>query len=536
MGNHNIDAGIIAERWRHICAPQPQTAVGFSQLTTGNPAFSASTGEPLASMLLGLPSNAIDFIIPQKNSYGTLWDLFVHDQWKVTRRLTINMGLHWNYRQGPYNTATNMSIFNISTGQWQWSATNPFTGAPPNLAPDLYNREYKNFAPAAGIAYQLTRKMVLRTGFSLAYDHGATLVQGNQELLGNYPFASRPSNFNQNVGIPSGPTIQNPIPTSLLPSPLTTPATTANLWNRTPYMMQWNIGFQREIIDNMVLSADYVGSRGRELMMQLQYNVALYPAPGPISARQPFPQFGPFVLDTNEGKSDYDALQVKMERRFAQGFTFLASYTWSKTLGTVSLPVGNSVQDPYNIMASRGPLAFDVPQMFVFSSIYELPFGRGKPLLSSDGPVDWFLGGWQLGGILSLYAGTPLTVNIPFDNANTGSGLQYANVVPGQSVTGPKTRQQWFNTHAFIVPPQYTYGNEGLGILRAPGKENLDLTLSKRFPITEAKRIEFRFETFNFLNHTNLNSPSATLGSITFGTITGAAAPRDIQLGLKFLW
>jgi hypothetical protein len=536
MGNHSIDAGVIAERWRHICAPQPSTTVGFSQLTTGQPAFAANTGEALASLMLGLPNNAIDFIIPQKNSWGTLWDLFVHDQWKVTSRMTVNLGLHWNYRQGPFNSGTDMSIFNIASGQWQWAATNPFTGAPPNLPADLYNRQYKNFAPAAGIAYQLTKKTVLRSGFSIAYDHGATLVQGNQELLGNYPFGSRTSNASQNVGLLSGPTFVNPIPTSIVPSPTITPAFTANPWNRTPYVMQWNIGFQQEMPGGMVLSTDYVGSAGRELAMQLKYNLALYPAAGPIAAREPFPQFGPITLDTNVGKSDYDSLQVKVERRFAQGLTFLSSFTWSKVIGTNSLHVGNTVQDPYNINASRGPLAFDVPRMYVFSSVYELPFGRGKRWLSSAGPVNWIMSNWNLGGILSLYAGVPLTVTIPFDNANTGSTVQRADIVSGQSLTGAKTRQQWFNTGSFKVPAPFTYGNSSLGMLRAPGTENLDFTLSKRFQITESKRMEFRFESFNFLNHTNLGLPNTSFGSLTYGTITAAAAPRDIQLGLKFLW
>jgi len=214
----------------------------------------------------------------------------------------------------------------------------------------------------------------------------------------------------------------------------------------------------------------------------------------------------------------------------------VSSYTWSKVIGTNSLHVGNTVQDPYHINASRGPLAFDIPQMFVFSSVYELPFGRGKRWLSSNGPVTWLLGNWNLGGIVSLYKGTPLTVTIPFDNANTGSTVQRADVVPGQSLTGPKTRQQWFNTAAFRVPAQFTYGNSGLGILRAPGVENVDFTLSKPFRITESKRLEFRFESFNFLNHTNLGAPNTSFGSLTYGTITSAASPRDIQLGLKFLW
>ena len=536
FGNHNLSFGAIGLKWRHITGVQPWFIIGFSRLTTGSPEFAADTGEGLASLLLGLNSSAAQSLIHQQNSYGWILDTFISDQWKVSRKLTINYGTHWNHRWGPYNLDNQVSVFNIATGQWQWAAKNPITGQAANLRSSIFNPHYTDFAPQLGFAYQLTPKTVLRSGFSMTYDHGITMVQGNQELLGNYPFGSRGSDFNQNVGIPSGVTLTHPLFGESAPTPDTTPAITGNPWNRTPYVMQWNFGLQREVAPNTVLSADYVGTRGRRLMMQLQYNTAVTPAPGDISARQPFPQFGPFALDTNEGKSDYDSLQTKIERRFSKGLTFLASYTWSKAIGTASLPVGNTVQDPYNINASRGLLSFNVPHMFVFSSVYELPFGRGKAFLSSNRALSALAGGWTLSAIVSLYAGTPLTVLVPFDNANTGSNWQRADLVGDPNQNAPKTRQEWFNTAAFAVPARNTYGNSGNGILQAPGIENLDITASRRFRISEHKQLEFRFESFNLLNHTNLGTPDTNITSFTFGSIFSARELRDIQLSLKFLW
>lgn len=535
--NHTLSMGVIGLKWRHIGDPQPSFFIGFSSLTTAQPAFAATTGESYASFLLGLSNNAINFIIPQKNSDGWMWDLFLHDQWKITPKLTANLGLHWNYRVGPYNLRDEISVFNIAIGKWQWAAKNPVTGEGPNLRRSVFDPDYKNFAPRVGLAYQLLRKTVLRTNFSISYDHGMTMVQGNQELLGNYPFGSRASTFNQNVDIPSGVILTRPLPGPVTPDASTTPAITGNPWNRSPYLMQWNAGFQQEIAPNMVLSADYVGSRGRRLMMQIGYNAARAPGPGPINARQPFPQFGPFSLDTNEGRSNYDALQAKVERRFSHGLTFLASYTWSKTLGTVSSHVGNNVQDPYNINASRGPLIFDVPHMFVFSSVYEIPFGRRRAFGSGTKPaLNAIAGGWSIGAIASVYSGTPLTTLIPFDNANTGSGRQRADVVGNPQRPGFHTRQAWFDPGAFAVPARYTYGNSGEGAMRGPGLRNLDFTALKDFRLAEGRGLEFRFESFNFLNNTNLGTPGTFLPSFNFARILSAREPRDIQLGLKFHW
>jgi hypothetical protein len=539
-GNHSLAAGVTALKWRYIASPSRQFTETFNQLTTANPSATASTGDGLASFLLGLPNSTAAAGSPNRNNHGTVWDLFIQDQWKVAPRLTLNLGLTWNFRDGPYFLNNQVSIFDLVQGRWRWAATNPITNEAPNLPANIYPRDLNNFAPRVGAAYQIFRKTVFRTGYSIFYDHSNSLVQGQQELTGNYPFGGKPSLTNLNTGVPSTTTFINPLPPGLTGiSPLATPGFTANTANRVPYIMEWNAGIQHEIAPNLVLSVDYVGTDGHKLFMHIKANTAHYPAPGALGPRQDYPQFSPITYGEDIGNTNYNSLQAKLEKRFSRGLTFLGSYTWSKSLGIVSGPQdGVMVQDSYNIDASRGPLAYDIRQAFVFSTVYELPLGKRRQFLAhANAFVQAVLGGWNVSGIVSAYSGLPLTVSLPFDNANTGSSIEFANIVSSPMPEGfAQNRQHWFNTKAFVTPAQYTFGTAGNGNIRAPGVRNLDLNAFKQFQFTEARRVEFRFESFNFLNNTNLGAPNVSLGNLAFGTITSASSPRDIQFGLKFIW
>lgn len=535
-GNHTVNFGIRVLRIRHTGDPQPSLSEGFSPLTTGAAGFAGTTGNTLASFLLGLPDTAIDFIIPLKDIHWTIYDPFVEDQWKVSPKLTINFGTHWTYFSGPYFLNDAISVFNVTTGQWQWGATNPITGEPPNLPRTLYSPIYHNFGPTAGVAYQMTSRTVLRSGFSMAYDHGSQ-VQAVQADLGNYPFGSRASVSNVNLITPSQFTFTNPLPPASSFGPTTTPAITTNPADGIPYVMQWNAGFQRQLTSDMVLSADYVGTAGRDIYMAYTYNTATTPGPGPLAPRQPYPQFGPFTLQTNRGVTNYNALQMMLRKRFAHGLTFQASYTWSKALGDTVF-YGNLVQNPYDIGRAYGPLNYDVPQAFVLSWVYQLPFGHGRSWLSnSSAIVNALLGSWTTSGIISAYKGFPFTVTLPFDNANTGSSYQLANVVG--TVMPPSfqpTREEWFNTAAFALPPQYTFGDAGNGIVRGPGTRDIDLSIYKDFHLSESRYFQFRCETFNLFNFTNLGMPDSTIDTPNFGRILSASAAREIQFALKFIW
>jgi hypothetical protein len=242
--------------------------------------------------------------------------------------------------------------------------------------------------------------------------------------------------------------------------------------------------------------------------------------------------------DTDIGNTNYNGLQAKVERRFSKGLTLLGSYTWSKSLGIDSGPQDSvTVQDSFNINASRGPLDYDIRQMFVFNSATSCRSIKGRPFMS---PANSFLqaafGGWSVSGIVSAYTGLPLTASLSFDNSNTGAGIEFPNIVSNPVPSGfSQNRQHWFSTGAFVMPPQYTYSG-GVGDIRAPGVRNLDFSAFKQFRFTEARSLEFRFESFNFLHKTNLGAPNTTLGNLAFGTITSANPGREIQFGLKFRW
>jgi hypothetical protein len=543
-GNQTINFGTTVLRIRHTGNPQPSLNEGFSNLTTGTAGFAATTGSSLASFLLGLPDNSDDFIIPAKNIHWTIFDPFVEDQWKVTPKLTVNAGTHWTYFYGPYFQANGptdplnnaISIFNLATGQWQWGGVNPLTSAGANMPNTLYNPHYKNFGPNAGIAYQLTPRTVLRSGFSLAYDHGSQ-VQAVQADLGNYPYGSRAIESNINLVTPGPYTFTDPLPPLSSLSVNTTPAFTANPLDGIPYVMTWNGGVQRQLTNDMVLTVEYVGTRGRDIYMAYNVNTALEPGPGSLTPRQPFPQFGVFTLQTNRGKTNYDSLQAMLRKRFSHGLTFQASYTWSKALGDTVF-YGNLVQNTYNVNSAYGPLNYDVPQMFVLSWVYQLPFGKGQHWLGGSSRLtNVLLGNWNASSLFSAYAGTPFSVTLPFDNANTGSSYELAELVGSPTPSGfVHNRQEWFNVNAFAVPQQYTYGNSGNGIVRAPGSRDVDFSVFKRFKVAESKFFEFRFEAFNIFNFTNLGSPGSTVDAANFGTILSASAPREIQFALKFNW
>jgi hypothetical protein len=268
-----------------------------------------------------------------------------------------------------------------------------------------------------------------------------------------------------------------------------------------------------------------------------------------VKSRSPYPYFGWIVFRDPSGNSSYNAATVKLEKRYSQGLTLMGSYTYSHNIDNVAESLtnagGQELQDSYNLSRNRGNSTFDIRQAFVASSIYELPFGRGKHWLSKGGPLDWVLGGWQAGGILTFRTGTPFTPLVSVDISNTGtsnptggtSNQNHPNRVGnGNLPSGQQSIAQWFDLSAFTVPANFTYGNSGRDILYGPGWRNLDLNLSKNFVIREGKRIEFRAEAFNSSNTPHFGLPAANVNLPTAGKITSAGAPRQIQFGLKFVY
>jgi hypothetical protein len=306
--------------------------------------------------------------------------------------------------------------------------------------------------------------------------------------------------------------------------------------NKIPYAMEYNAGIEQELPGSMVLSVDYVGSVGRHLFIQPSGNTALYPGPGPVSARQPYPAYGgAFSFDENVGNASYNALQTKIQKRLSSGLTFLASYTWSKSLDIQSEGQSGSIETIYDRKRDWGPSDFNRTNLFVFSGIYQLPFGKGKPYLANaNGFVDNLFGNWNVGSIITLDSGRPFSVVAGGDIANVGGGSQRALVV-GNPLTGfQQGRLEWFNTAAFKIPAPYTFGTEGRNNLAGPAVRNVDFITYKDFKFLERFSLQFRAEFFNIFNHTNFGLPSNNVQASSFGQITSTStSSRQIQFALK---
>ena len=424
---------------------------------------------------------------------------------------------------------------------------------------------YTNFGPHVGLAYRLGDKTVVRGAFGIVYDNWAAVTQMAQNIEGSWPDVGQL--IAQNLYSPSSGTL-TPTITAQDPFvgvggglfPAATPFSQVQWFYdpniKNPYSMQWNFGIQRELGHSTTLEANYVGSGSRRLNVGGYYNTALTPGPGDPKLRAPYPYITPTFYDRSVGSGSYNALQFNMNKRYTNGLTYQVSYTYSKSLDEGSSGwfgvEGNSLTDPYNVKGSRGPSGFDLTHVLSVNTVYEIPVGKGKRFSTGSGVADYIVGNWQVNGIFTAHSGPPFNVYFgASDWANTGnvSWAQYerADLVgdpnSGSCPNGShvKTPCCWFNTSAFAVPAQYTYGNSGRDSMRSPGFWNVDLSIFRQFPLwSERRRIEFRAEGFNLFNHVIFDQPGNDISNTgTFGKVTKArdgTFARQLQFGAKIIF
>jgi hypothetical protein len=303
------------------------------------------------------------------------------------------------------------------------------------------------------------------------------------------------------------------------------------------------LNIQRELDSHTVLEVGYLGSQGHHLEHFRAINEAL-PGDSPNASRQPYPEFGRIQEVDGEANSHYNALTVKVTRRFAQGLTYLAGYTWSKSIDTGSgiRTLGADTLFPQNSYCGSCEKAlsvFDTRNRFVTSLLYELPFGKGKRFLNAGGIANQVVGGWNISSIITIQPnGFPLTV-MDGDVSNVGAGFDRPNATgtPTPLSRGSRNVFQWFNTGAYVQQPDYTFGNVGRNTVIGPGIVEWDFSTLKDFHITESKFLQFRFEAFNFLNHPNWGDPDTYLLDGTFGQISYTrTAMRQLQVSLKLVF
>jgi hypothetical protein len=342
------------------------------------------------------------------------------------------------------------------------------------------------------------------------------------------PFLGQPlASANPNPGQPCA-TSNMTLNSCIAPNVYSAPA---NLQHT--YMQQWNFAVQAQLVKDLSLEVSYVGNKtSHAQLISVPDNVPT-PGAGTIQARRPYPQWGQFYLGLTSGIGSYNALQAKLEKRFSRGFQMLASYSYSRCMD-----VGSNQGAPLmysQMFANHGPCDYDLPQNMAISSVYELPFGKGRKFLGSANPlVDGIFGGWEIAGIFTARSGLPFTPTISGDRANTGISGQRPNRLTSGTLDDP-TVAKWFDVSAFSTPDQYTYGNSGRNILRGDGLVQFDMTLKKIFSIRERSKLEFRAEAFNLFNQPTFSNPNATIGTAAAGTVTSTLnANRVLQGALKF--
>ncbi|MBI3471331.1 MAG: TonB-dependent receptor [Candidatus Solibacter usitatus] len=527
-GKHSLRVGLTGNRYRDTFpeAIRPAGQHNFNgQWTLG----AGSRGFALADMLMGLPRQimaSIDIFDPNfRNSQVMPW---IQDDWKVTRRLTLNLGLR--YERFGRLAANRDKISNVLfTGPGAARIITPADNTP-GLARSLLHDDNNNFAPRFGFAYEVTPRLVARGAYGVFYQRYSA-----QDAIGmsiNPPFIRTGDvvlgvNENDLRAFP----VDDLTPVVNFVNPASRPSMNAiDLDARDGYVQQWNFHLERSLTQKLVVKAGYVGTKSTRLDVFRNPNTPK-PGPGDVQSRRPYSNLSSIRLSKSELFANYHGLELSADHRFAHGLNFTAGYTWSRTIDN------NGTLDPYNTSLDKGLSAFHLAHRFFTTAVWEAPFGRGHRFgAGSPAVVDALLGGWQVSGFLVLETGNPLTITTQGDLLNTGGGFTQVPIRTGQVNfdRGQRTRSKFFNTDVFLRPAQYTLGNAGRNILIGPGSRNVDLALSKQFRIAESKSLQFRAEFYNAANHPNWGAPGTTLGTASFGVITSNSnLPRDIQLGLK---
>ena len=506
----------------------------FDSLARGQFTFTGRyAGDPLAELLLGLPTQAArglgrngdtQFAFVSKGVSA-----FVQDDWRAGDRLTLTLGLRYEYVVPTYEKQDRLTNFDFETGTVLLAGQN-------GVSRSMYEPDKTALAPRIGFAWDINGdgKTALRGGFGTF--HEVTLINQTLGLRLSPPW------FSQDVALGDGAnvTLGNAFNTLANVTPNLSAFDTNYKMGR---VQQFSVNLQRQLANNLVADIGFVGTRGDRLFRTINYNQPA-PGPGPIQGRRPYPQFANMNTVASQAESEYNGLEARLEKRFSRGLSFLASYTLSQSMDDASGSGGTAdsgvPQNSQNVAAEWGPSVFDVRNRFVFSSIYELPFGAGRRWLTG-GAAAAILGGWQVNGILTLQGGQPFTPVLGIDNSNTGQLQDRPNLVgdpyaAGGTCAETRTADCWVNPAAFAQPAQFTFGNAGRNSLRGPGYKNVDLSLVKNARMSGARQLQFRIEAFNLLNTVNYDNPNRTALTANFGKIFTAGPPRQVQLGLRFMY
>jgi len=542
-GRHNVRLGLDAYR-HHETFPEIIEPTGFYGFA------GIYTSYALADMLLGMP-NYFEASPDLFDPNFRFWEImpWVQDDWRVTKKLTINLGLRyewWGRPQSRHNVIANVrlpadsnEIYSAVAAPCVMSSYHKcYTFIPTKLAStrSTLQNDNNNFAPRVGFAYKVggSDRTVVRGAYGIFYQREP--INQFIFLSINLPFVAFYNIFPSLSDFPNNFSFQDPlahaagseIQDTYIPEHYV-----------DGYLQSWNLGVQRNLAAGVVVDLSYVGNKDTHLVARTWPNQPMTPGPGPIAARRRYQNVSTLAGNEPIGNSNYNSMQVKAEKRFSQGLSFLSSYTWAKAItdsqGAESGTWATAdLQNNWNRKANRGLFSGDIRHRFTLAYVYELPFGKGKRYLSGTGTVaSKAISGWQMSGLSTYQTGQPLSALISTDVANTGDGARFPEL-SGNANDGPKTRLQYFNTRAFRYPAPYTYGNAGVGIISGPGIGEIDLALSRDMKIGERINLQFRGEFFNLTNHFIMGNPDTNLDSSTYGEILNSALPsRELEFGLR---
>jgi hypothetical protein len=497
-------------------------------------------GSAIADLLLGQTSTAQLTTRQIVNMVGKNYGLYFNDNWKVSPKLTLNLGLR-------YELTTRFHERDNRHGSFDLNPESPTYGAVvtakdgDHLSETFSDLDKNNFAPRLGFAWQVANKTVVRGGGGLFYGGFGYYAVG-QTTAASPPFFLNITYPSASTATTSALVLSNGFPADALSlTRVVNPATGAQLRNYPfPTVYQGNLSVERELFAGFVGTGSYVGNATTHLNGQIDMN-APRPGAGAVNPRRPFPIFGAINLFTGFGHSSYHSLQLKLERRFRNGFSLLSSYTWShgldNTQDTEDTTSATIPQDQFNTNAEKGHSTYDLRHRSVTSVVYDLPFGRGGKSLGANKVTRLIFGGFQLGGIFVMQTGQPVNLSVAGNPANTTNPVRPNRFANGNLARGTRTIDRWFDTSAFALPAAFTFGNAGRNLIIAPGTVNLDLLVGRNFVITESTRLEIRGEFYNATNTAHFGRPNAVIGSPQAGTITNTSIPnRQIQLGLRLVF
>ena len=534
-GAHTLRAGVELRQYRpaQYDPATPNGNLSFDGRFTGSD--STHVGNPVADLVLGSPYTATVTQLVTSNGLVVLqWTQFqgyVQDDWKVTPKLTLNMGLRYNFNQPFHEVHGQANVWD--------QGCNCFL-TPGQSIDGLIKPDRNNLAPRFGVAYSITPRTVIRAGTGVYYG----FIRGSELSSGyglNPPFlASTTVNSASTT-----PTLSGGI------FPVASPSVTAtsNIFsvnNNLPdnYTYQYNLTVQQQVTQTLAVQAAYVGSSSHKLTGRDLINQARADAdptrPTSIQSRRPYAGAADISITKAIDQANYNALQVTAEKRLSHGVSLLAAYTYSKALGIAEAGDQSAIGNEY-VPRGRyyGPTVYSQPHRLTMSPTVELPFGLNRAFLSNVPTfVDKLISGWSGNGILTFFKGEFIspTSNI---SANVGRvDRNFPNCTGNPNLSsGDRSIRHWFDTTKVVSQPFGTFGNCSTGVIQVPGENNIDLSAVKNTVFRERFRTELRTEFFNAFNHASFGQPNVTVGSASFGVISSTrTSSRQIQFGLKIYY